>query len=166
MKVLFIFAFLLSSQFSLAYSKKTKCSLTELGLKNCPLSTHGYRFHFLDDKILIHDGVWRAIEKLPLTGKETEWQNIRIRKIGKRVFLEFLIWTEPYGEAQVQNLNWYVSQLMESKLTVLAEKVVQRRNKNFNIGEPSYFFDNMIPHALKSKKGQAYLSYKGKDKKL
>ncbi|MCB0389793.1 MAG: hypothetical protein KDD58_00810 [Bdellovibrionales bacterium] len=166
MKIIIALYICLVSCSSWAYSKKNHCNPTELQLKNCPLDTQGYRFHFLDDKILIHDGVWRNLEKFPLQGKETEWQNIYIKKIGRSVFVEILVWTAPYGEAQVQNLKWYVYKIDHSRLHILAENIVQRRNKNFNSGEPPYFFDNMTPHALKDKKGKAYLFYKGKEKKL
>ncbi|MCB0356483.1 MAG: hypothetical protein KDD40_05720, partial [Bdellovibrionales bacterium] len=137
-----------------------------LNLKNCLLSIFGYRLHFLDDKILVHNGVWREIEDLPLVGEQIQWHDIRLKKLNQHVYVEFLMWSAPQGEAKVQNLIWYVYQLNESQMHKVSEQVVQRRNPNFGEGGPTYFFDNMISHGIKSKNGKTYLSYKGKDKQL
>ncbi|MCB9026939.1 MAG: hypothetical protein H6625_11510 [Bdellovibrionaceae bacterium] len=150
----------------LAYSKKSQCSITELSLKNCPLNIYNYRLHFLNDKILIHDGVWRTIEKMPLVGEKTDWEKIKINKIGNKVYVEFYIWTEPFGETEVQSLMWFIHIIDNNKMTQLAVNVVQKRNRDFDSSTKSYKFDKAIAHQLLDKKNEAYLVIKGKEKKF
>ena len=149
-----------------AEANKNKCRLTELSLKNCPLNLYGYRMHFLDDKVLIYDGVWRTIEKLPLIGSATDWQDIIVKKIGQKVFVQFYIWTEPFGEAEVQNLKWFVYGLEQKKIKLLAEHIVQKRSRNFDKETESYIYDKLIPHKLIDKKGEAFMVFRNKEQKL
>ncbi len=164
-----IVTFILVSFFMItayAYKNKPTCGMTELLLKNCPLNTHGFRLHFLDDKILVHDGVWRSIEKLPLVGKETEWKNIEVKKIGSHVYVQLLIWTKPFGEGEVQNLKWFVHKVEKKHMELVSELTVQKRSKDFEAKGKSYKYDHLAEFSLKGKHGHAYLSYNGKDREL
>ena len=97
---------------------------------------------------------------------ETEWKKIKISKIGSQVFVEFLIWTKPFGEAEVQDLNWYVYRVESQKLTLITEHTVQKRSRDFNSNEASYKYDKSEEFKLYSKKGVAYIRFKGKGTKV
>ncbi len=156
--------FLLFSNPCYAVKSKKKCDSSELELKNCLLHTLGVKLHFAEDKILVHDGVWRTIEAIPLTGKLTEWKDIQLQKIGSQLYIEIWIWTEPSGDAEVQNLNWYILEINSRKLTLVFSESVQKRSRNLTFEKGHYFYDKALPHKLKEEKGRPSVYFKNMKK--
>ena len=86
--------------------------------------------HVTKDKILLSDGVWRAVDNIPMD-KIVEWQQVRLEKLGSRLFLILSFWDEGAGETKIQNRHWIVSEVTSLnavvKTAVKLNKIVQKR---------------------------------------
>ena len=164
---IFIAAIFVVSLKSYSSQSKLSCTLTELSLKNCPLHAYNHRFHLIGEKILVHNGIWRSIEKLNLIGEHTEWKQMELKKLDQDLFLEAQIWTAPRTEVEVQDLRWLIYKVdTSSKLTLLSDLVIQKRNKNLSSKGPSFIYDKKMSFGIYLKEGKPYKKYRGKEEKL
>ncbi len=112
-----------------AKSKKAtaKCPTDHLEAKTCSLEAFGLRVQVTESKISIFDGTWRALEDFPYPGEAREWEEVGLKKIGKRNFLEIKLWDEPQGEVGIQSLLWFGYEIKDLKPVVKWKEVLQKR---------------------------------------
>jgi hypothetical protein len=138
-------------------SEKTACTAREIQLQDCRLSSGTYKLRLLADTIARDDGTWHGVDSMPLKGEGTSWEKIHFKLFNGWPILQMWIWDKPAGEANVQQLHWYVGDVRnQTELQVLATGVVRRRRaKNVEVVEgkpapkPVYTLDAMEPHSLK-----------------
>lgn len=106
-----------------------RCTKKELGLKSCKLQLEAYRLSLSPEKITIDNDVWKEVHPLPLVGEKVTWQRVQLRRLKKRWIVEVEMWTEPEGEAEVQDLHWVVFELKNVKWNKHVEEVIQKRRR-------------------------------------
>lgn len=143
--------FFLGSPPSWAYRRAISCNATELKTKSCPLEYKGYHLHFLKDKFLINNGIWRGLEPMMFKGDSVEWVKITLNFLAQRNFIEIEIWSPPQGEAALQDLHWLVYELIENKALLRLDKVVYKRSRSYISGE-AYHFGKKLRHKLSMEK--------------
>lgn len=111
-------------------AESKNCSAKNLKRWDCRLKLSGMVVHVTKERILLSDGVWRAVDNIPMV-KIIEWQQVRLEKLGGRLFLILGFWDEGAGEAKVQVRHWIVSEVTTAdgvvKTEVKVRQVVQRR---------------------------------------
>lgn len=165
--VLFFCSYGLNLPSSWAYRNSSECNQTELSLKDCALSDGNYKIHFFGSKLILNDGTWRAIAKIPLEGKMINWKSIKVKNIKKRKLIEMYLWSDPIGEAQVQSLHWFILQLRGVQYTIIVDKVVQKKtilNKEGKVTKR--VSDKMVRHGLQADKNHLYWYYKREKNKF
>lgn len=106
---------------------KMICKKKEKELKNCFLKFDNYKIQINKNHILLSDGVWRSIHDLPIQGKDTNWESLRIKKIGSHVFLEIKIWGKAQSILEIQSLNWFLLEINKKKLNKKISEIIQKR---------------------------------------
>ena len=130
-----------------AHADSVICDRRARETRNCTLKNGPYEFLLNKEKILIFDSFWRSLTDLPLKGEKTNWQWVEFRKLQNDFYLELEIWTEPFGETQVQNLRWFVFRAEKQKLIPLVDTIVQRRTPQTTKGH-GYLYDPLEKHGL------------------
>jgi len=135
------------------------CSAKARQLKNCRLKFGPTGIQITSDKILFNDKVWRWVHDLPLKGDFADWEKIEARSVGKDRLLQLWIWGEPQGEAQVQDLHWFVLSFAPNRVEQKVDQVVRRRRLNMeksNDAKTKYIYDPEEKHGLKPSSTQVY----------
>jgi hypothetical protein len=153
---------------------KTVCTRREIQLQDCRLNSGTYKLRLLSETIARDDGTWHGVDNMPLKGEGTSWEKIQFKLFNGWPILQMWIWDKPAGEANVQQLHWYVGDVRnQTELQVLATGVVRRRRaKNVEVAEgkpapkPVYTLDAMEPHNLKLRKDGRLDWSLGSEKKI
>lgn len=140
--------------------EKIACTAREIQLQDCRLNAGTYKLRLLSETIARDDGTWHGVDDMPLKGEGTAWEKIQFQLFNGRPILQMWIWDKPAGEANVQQLHWYVGDVRNrSELQLLASGIVRRRRaKSVEVVEgkptpkPVYTLDAMEPHNLKVRK--------------
>lgn len=106
---------------------KNKCNKRELSLRDCELVVGKTKLNLLKERWRFEDGLWLAVNDLPVKGDTIQWDQIRLDQYAERRILQLWLWSRSEGEAEVQTLNWYVIELGEQESPVRVHEVVQRR---------------------------------------
>ena len=136
--------------------EKSGCTPGELRAKDCRLRLGEYKIDLLEQTLAWNDGMWHAVNPMPVTGEGVTWENVKFERAGKRVLLQLWLWDKAVGEAQVQSLRWYVMSLGDRKLSTLADGVVRKRHAETQLSEAKptkeqkFLYDAPEKHGLKS----------------
>lgn len=140
------------------------CSEKDLKRWDCRLQLGKAVVHVTKQKILLSDGVWRAVDDIPMD-KIQEWDQVRLQKLGSRLFLILSFWDEGQGETKIQSRIWWVVEISGVTTSVKVKQLAQRRTavsekkadgdtvKPGGVG-PTYIMDKAEPTELKLVKGE------------
>jgi hypothetical protein len=109
-----------------SYEKKL-CTPLELKQQNCTLKVGETRLGLLHERWRFNDGIWINVNDVPLSGEGVSWHKVTLNQFGARRVLQLWLWTPSQGEANVQNLKWFVVELGESESPVRVQEIVRRR---------------------------------------
>lgn len=104
-----------------------KCNAKSLKAQDCLLKAGTFEINLLSAAVAWNDGTWRTVEAMPLKGEGIEWDKISFEVKEGWPILQLWLWDSGVGEAKVQSLNWYVVDLADRKMKVLAQGVVRKR---------------------------------------
>ena len=139
------------SSSSLWAKNKSSCTPNELKIKSCRLSVGQHTLTLLNDNIRISDGVRHWVNEFPLKDP-TQWESIRWKIMGERRFLEVKAWSKPQGEGGLQNLHWYVLEILKGQSDIKLNQVIQKRKPHLQKSGENYIKDPLIKHSLGQKK--------------
>lgn len=135
--------------------QKTKqfCSERELRTKGCALRLDSWQIQVSRTRILAHNGVWRSLEKTPLSEVASEWERVEVRVLGGRTLVVMYVWGPAEGLVQSQYLQWHVFELEEKAIVPrISQEVRKRRIQTKQEAKPSskikYLYDPENAHAL------------------
>lgn len=111
---------------SASATESKSCSAVDLKRWDCRLKLGAAVVHVTKEKILLSDGVWRAVDDIPMD-KIIEWHQVRLEKLGKRLFLILSFWDEGRGETKIQSRIWWVLEVKGAKTEVRVKQLAQRR---------------------------------------
>lgn len=139
-----------------------QCSANQLDSFDCHLKLKPYQIQFRKEKIHLNNDTWKKLYPFPIVGKGVEWKMIALRKLGRRYFVEMLVWGPPEGEAGVQSLRWVVQEAVKEELKPKLDYVVQKRQKNREEKGGPFYYDKKENFLLSTnEKGQIFW-YAGK----
>lgn len=141
---------------------KPTCTKREIERQDCRLKVGNYSVRLLAETIARDDGTWRTVDQMPLKGEGVSWEKVRMDIFKGWPVLQLWIWDKGEGEAQVQNLRWFVTDIRKGDLKILNEGVVRRRRQK-PIGpegepvskepkKPKYIVDGWEKHGLSARK--------------
>jgi hypothetical protein len=140
-------------------ANKLSCTAREIQRRDCKLNYVSYEIRLLPDTVVRDDGTWHTVDPMPLAGEGVDWEKIRVDVYQGWPVLQFWLWDKGTGEAQVQQLHWYVVDGQKANLKTLAENIVRRRRIRPPEGEidpeelkktkPVFIYDGMEKHDLK-----------------
>ena len=145
-------ASIISSASPVAGKDVLKCSARNLKRFDCWMKSGPNVVQVTKNKILLSDGVGRAVEELPLE-KILEWQDVELKKYGSRLFLIMNVWDEGQGETKIQSRCWFVVEVLGLKTNVVLRKLMQKRTPQEG---GKYLMDKPEPIELKQVKGQIH----------
>lgn len=177
MRLTLIFALLFPHvSFAAKPANKMTCTKRELERQDCRLQFGAHSVRLLSETIARDDGVERKVDQMPLKGEGIAWEKMRLDNFQGWPILQMWIWDKGEGEAQVQNLRWYVTDLTKGDLKILNEGVVCRRRQK-PIGpegepvakdkpKPKYIVDAWEKHGLSLRKDGALDCHLRDEKKV
>lgn len=153
---------------------KAVCSAREIQRQDCRLTLGSYKLQLLPDTVSRFDGTWHGVGDMPLKGVGTSWEKMQFDLFRGWPVLQMWVWDKPAGEADVQQLHWFVADVSnKNEMQLLATGVVRRRRaKKVEVAEgkpapkPSYSLDAMEPHSLKHRADGRLDFSLGREKKI
>ena len=132
------------------------CAARDLKRWDCRLKMGPAVVHVTKDKIVLSDGVWRAVDNIPMD-KILEWHQVRLEKLGSRLFLILSFWDQGQGETKIQSRHWIVSEITSVgemvKSEVRLKQISQRRTPQT---DGKFLFDKAEATELKWSKGHVH----------
>lgn len=140
----------LAFQLNAKSADKKTCSARELRRFDCRLVIGARALRLLPETVAREDGVWHTVDQMPLKG---DWEKFRFEIMDGRPILQMWIWDSGSGESQVQSLHWYVTEVGQAKMEILADGVVRRRRVRAKEPKTDFIYDGWEKHELKARKG-------------
>lgn len=146
-----IFLFLFALQFSPALMAQGECLKSALNRKDCSLRFDSYKFRFWNDKIFLSHQIDRDMHALSDVGDKVEWQFMRLKKLGDRLFIETGLWTVPEPKTEVSSLRWTVYEIEKQNIRDQLTKIIRKRKMGAN---GKWHLDPELAYSLKLDKNQ------------
>ena len=105
--------------------KTTDCGPRALATQNCHVSWVDLKVHIRGDKVNSNNGVHRSLVDFPVAGPNVEWKSLKLRRLGKELFLEAEVWGEPAEKTEVSELIWIVFKFTDVTPDLVINKKIQ-----------------------------------------
>lgn len=144
-------------------AEKGQCTKRELSLQDCELRIGKTKLNLFQGRWRFDDGLWLSVNDMPVAGELVQWDKISFEQHNNRRILQMWVWSKPTGEAEVQNLNWFVMELGEFESPKRVHEVVQRRRLGARVTDSTrkpatqqaiYIYDPRDKTALQTTKTQ------------
>ena len=116
---------------------KSECKAKQQELQDCHLKLGPYPIHLWKDKIILRGPLEREMVNLQLE-PNGGWDFVQKHQLGKRFFIELVLWGAPQGQAEVASAISYIYEVQKGRIDLKFSKVVQKRRK---ISEKKYEMD-------------------------
>lgn len=134
--------------------EKLSCTARELSRRDCQLRSGKLKVSLHHGKWHFTDGVTVAVHDLPSGEAQVTWKSASLKIQGGRRLIEFKAWLPGKGEAELQNLTWYLVEIHNQAPVVHVAEVVQRRRPKTGREPASFQTDAMEKHGLRFAKSK------------